>query len=76
MAQDPLGPQEFMNTTQVAQYLNLHEITVYKLIKQGKIPAFKIGGRWRFKKKILDDWITMKMKGTRSKRMGSHSENG
>jgi len=67
---------KIMTVCEVATYLSMHKITVYKLIKAGIIPAFKIGGRWRFKKKILDDWITMKMKGTRSKRMGSHSENG
>ena len=67
MSQDPPESSELLNTAQVAGYLNIHEITVYKLIKQGEIPAFKIGGRWRFNKKILDDWMMMKMNGRKPK---------
>ncbi len=58
MKENPETP-ELLDTAQVAAYLAIHKITVYKLVKQGKIPAFKIGGRWRFKKKILDDWMSL-----------------
>ena len=32
-------------------------MTVYKLAQKSKIPAFKVGGNWRFKKEILDEWL-------------------
>jgi len=44
----------------------MHKITVYKLIKAGIIPAFKIGGQWRFKKITIDNWISRGMNKNRS----------
>jgi excisionase family DNA binding protein len=49
-----------MTIKDVADYLKLNYMTVYKLAQKGQIPAFKIGGAWRFKKDILDDWILKK----------------
>jgi len=42
-------------------YLGLHLITIYRLIKKGELPSFKIGGQWRFKKDLLDAWIAGKI---------------
>ena len=39
-----------------ADYLMLNEQTVRKLARKGRIPAFKIGASWRFKKDSLDRW--------------------
>jgi len=46
-----------MTTSEAAEYLDLHYMTVYKLTQQGRIPAFKIGRNWRFQKNLLDDWL-------------------
>ncbi|MFO8052989.1 MAG: helix-turn-helix domain-containing protein [Candidatus Omnitrophota bacterium] len=46
-----------MTPKQVAKYLGLHIITLYRLIKKGKLPSFKVGGQWRIKKDLLDSWI-------------------
>lgn len=39
---------------EVAQALKLHPYTVRRLSREGKIPAFKFGGQWRFNRKDLD----------------------
>ncbi len=44
---------EVMTVEDVAKYLKLSKITVYKLLKQGKIPGFKIGSSWRVNKEDL-----------------------
>ena len=49
--------ETLMTTKEAATYLKLNYMTVYKLAQRGKIPATKVGGNWRFKKEILDDWI-------------------
>ena len=50
--------QEILLTTeQVARYLLVDKFTVYRLVTQRKIPAFKVGGQWRFKKKLIDAWL-------------------
>ncbi|WP_096153395.1 MULTISPECIES: helix-turn-helix domain-containing protein [Bacillus] len=45
--------QEIMTISQVAEYLQISEMTTYKLVQEGKIPAFKIGRHWRVKKDDL-----------------------
>ena len=42
---------------EAAEYLKLNYMTVYKLAQKNKIPAFKVGGNWRFNKEILDEWL-------------------
>jgi excisionase family DNA binding protein len=46
-----------MTTREVAKYLKLHEITICKLSKEGKIPSVRIGRVWRFDKETIDAWI-------------------
>ncbi len=46
-----------MTIKEAAEYLKLNYMTVYKLAQKSKIPAFKVGGNWRFNKEILDDWL-------------------
>ena len=45
---------------QVARYLNVNKFTVYRLVTQKKIPAFKVGNQWRFKQKMIDAWLMAK----------------
>lgn len=49
--------QEILNVDQVAEILHLHAMTIYRLVKDGKLPGFKVGGRWRFDRHALDDWM-------------------
>lgn len=50
--------QEMLLTTeQVAHYLKVDKFTVYRLVRQRKMPAFKVGSQWRYKKKLIDAWL-------------------
>ena len=42
--------REVMNIRQASQYLGVSPDTLYKYVNEQKIPAFKLGNRWRFKK--------------------------
>ncbi|WP_417355067.1 MULTISPECIES: methylation-associated defense system helix-turn-helix domain-containing protein MAD1 [Gammaproteobacteria] len=42
---------------EVAAYLKLAEKTAYRLVSEGKLPGFKVGGSWRFKREDLEIWI-------------------
>ncbi len=46
-----------MTVNELAKYLRLHEQTVYKMAKEGRLPAYKVGSRWRFKKDTIDSWL-------------------
>jgi len=48
---------EILTVTEVADYLKLAEKTAYRLAAEGKLPGFKVGGSWRFKKDDLQQWI-------------------
>jgi excisionase family DNA binding protein len=48
---------EILTINQVADLLHLHEMTVYRLAKEGKLPGFKVGGRWRFQRDALESWM-------------------
>ena len=49
--------REVMNVRQASQYLGVSPDTLYKYLSGEKIPAFKLGNRWRFKKSTLDRWM-------------------
>jgi len=53
--------KEIMTTKEVAEYLNIHPLTVHKYARDGRIPAFKIGTDWRFHKKYIEKWIKEKL---------------
>ena len=45
---------------QIARYLNVNKFTVYRLVTEKKIPAFKVGNQWRFKQEMIDAWMMAK----------------
>ena len=53
--------EQIMTLREVARYLGLHVMTVYKLTREGRVPAAKIGGQWRFKRDVLDEWLETQM---------------
>ena len=48
---------KLLTVKEVASYLVVTERTVYRLIKDPNFPAFKVGGQWRFKIDLIDDWM-------------------
>ena len=52
-----ISDKEILTVSQVAEYLQLSEMTTYKLVNEGKIPGFKIGRHWRVKKSDLHSFI-------------------
>ena len=41
---------------ELAVYLHVHRSTLYRLLKKGQLPAFKIGSDWRFNVEAIDQW--------------------
>jgi len=42
---------------EIAEYLKVTERTIYRLAAAKQMPAFKIGGSWRFSRQDIDGWI-------------------
>ena len=52
------APSELVLTVkEVAQYLRVNQRTVYRLAVDRKLPGFKVGATWRFKRTDIDGWI-------------------
>jgi len=48
---------ETLTPNEIAKILRIHPFTVTRLAREGKIPAFKVGGIWRFRKDQFEQWI-------------------
>jgi molybdopterin-binding protein len=57
------GPKDVLTAREAARYLRLALPTFYRYLWEGKIPGSKIGGRYRFKKTLLDKWLGKKAEG-------------
>ena len=47
---------EAYTAEEIAKYLKLHPYTIRRLAREKKIPAFRVGGQWRFRKDEIDKW--------------------
>lgn len=57
--------EKLMTVKELAQYLRLDEHTVYRMARKGEIPAYKVAGQWRFKRKLIEKWLEDKKVGNR-----------
>lgn len=50
-------PGDVLTIEELAVYLKIPKSTLYKLVREGKIPSQKIGRHWRFLKGAIDHWL-------------------
>lgn len=48
---------QILTIPEIAELLRIAEKTVYSLAQKGELPAFKVGGQWRFSRKAIQGWI-------------------
>ena len=53
---------KFYTAEEVAKVLKLHPYTVRRLCREKRVPAFKFGGQWRFRKDEIDKWSKGELK--------------
>ena len=53
---------DIMTIKELADYLKIAEKTAYRFALEKKIPGFKVGTAWRFRKKEIDEWIVKQTK--------------
>ena len=58
---------ELMTAEELGLYLRFTKKTIYRLLKQGIIPAVKIGNKWRFDKATIDKWLHESMEGVKAR---------
>jgi excisionase family DNA binding protein len=54
------GLPPIVNVREFAKYVNVHRVTIHRMIKRGEIQAFRTGGDrgdWRFRREVIEEWI-------------------
>jgi len=60
--QGDLAMDKWLTLEQIAEYLQMSTSSIYKMAQKGKIPAYKVGKQWRFRKEEIDRWIKKRNK--------------
>jgi excisionase family DNA binding protein len=47
---------KLITISELSEYLHVHRTTIYRLLKKGQLPGFKIGSDWRFNVEAIDRW--------------------
>ena len=50
------GPR-VLTVRELAGYLRVHQTTVYRLLREQKLPAFRVGADWRFNREEIERWM-------------------
>ena len=50
-------PGDVLTIEELAAYLKISKSTLYKIVREGKIPSQKVGRHWRFRKVAIDRWL-------------------
>ena len=51
------SPPAILTTEEVLDYLRVTPGTIYRLIRDGELPALRIGRQWRFRRSDIDEWL-------------------
>ena len=54
-------PFHLMSLKECAGYMQVHPMTIYKLAREGKMPAAKVSGQWRFERETVRQWVIQRM---------------
>ena len=47
---------KYLTVDELSEYLQVHKTTIYRMLKQGKLPGFRIGSDWRFSLEAIKQW--------------------
>ena len=51
-----------LTVSELSEYLNVHRTTIYRLLREGTLPGFRLGGDWRFRLDAIEQWQRDQMK--------------
>ncbi len=52
-----MSEQQNLSIREAARWLGVSTRTVYRLVQQGGLPGFRVGGQWRFSQALLEGWV-------------------
>ena len=54
-----------LNVSELSKYLHIHKTTIYRLLREGKLPGFRVGSDWRFHVDAIEQWQRDQMNNAR-----------
>jgi len=67
-------PGDVLTIEELSTYLKIPKSTLYKLVREGKVPCQKIGRHWRFRKEAIDRWLEDLPAALDSVQAGTHGD--
>ena len=52
---------EILTVQEVCQYLRIAKPTLYRYVRSGGLPGFKMGKMWKFHRHMIDNWVQTKV---------------
>jgi excisionase family DNA binding protein len=49
--------RKFLTVDELSEYLHVHKTTIYRMLKQGTLPGFRVGTDWRFDVDVVEQWV-------------------
>jgi len=47
---------EIFTIKELSEHLRVHPTTIYRLLRQGRLPGFRVGSNWRFNRAAIEQW--------------------
>jgi excisionase family DNA binding protein len=47
---------EIFTIKELSEHLRVHPTTIYRLLRQGRLPGFRVGSNWRFNRAVIEQW--------------------
>jgi len=60
-----MPPSKYLTVAELSEYLQIHRTTIYRMLREGRLPGFRIGSDWRFSREAIDEWVRDRMEGKR-----------
>jgi len=48
--------EEILTISELSEHLRVHPTTIYRLLREGRIPGFRVGSAWRFSRAAIERW--------------------
>ena len=55
-------PNTILTISDLSKYLRVHRTTIYRILREGRLPGFRIGSDWRFSLEAIEQWLRDQIK--------------
>src|SRR5579863_4290790 len=56
--QNMASKEQVFTIKELSEHLRVHPTTIYRLLRQGRLPGFRVGSNWRFNRGVIEEWET------------------